>query len=148
MTPDSFRPSPRHHRLTSSFNSPSKLPALPASDPFITYGGFSVQFTMKHTYIALLFALLSAVSGLPAPKLSGEALERALTRLNAPEAWEKRGVGLQRRQFMIDPYEDDDDAKSKRQFMIDPYEDDDDAKSKRQFMIDPYEDDDDANSKR
>jgi hypothetical protein len=58
---------------------------------------------MKSSYIQALGVLLVAVSGLPAPKLEGAALER----LNAPEAWEKRNEPHEARQYMIDGYEVD-----------------------------------------
>lgn len=41
---------------------------------------------MHFAQIAIVAGLLTAVSGLPAPKLEGAALKRALERLNAPEA--------------------------------------------------------------
>lgn len=55
-------------------------------------------------------AVVTSVSGLPAPEVKGLALERALARLNAPEPWEKRDVQAQststdKRHFMIDAYE-------------------------------------------
>lgn len=77
---------------------------------------------MRSAQITILNILLAAVSGFPAPKLEGEALEHALERLNAPEPWEKRD-SLVQRQFMIDGYEETTpDTKDKRQFMIDGYE--------------------------
>jgi hypothetical protein len=45
---------------------------------------------MRTFSVVVVTTLMAVVSGMPAPKLEGEALERALERLNAPEPWEKR----------------------------------------------------------
>ncbi|KAI2624456.1 hypothetical protein GGS21DRAFT_532401 [Xylaria nigripes] len=74
---------------------------------------------MKSTQVSPILA--QAITGAwatPMPKLQGEALERALAKLDAPEPWEKRSP-----QFMIDGYEEPSTAEKRDpQFMIDGYE--------------------------
>lgn len=84
---------------------------------------------MHFAHLITFGAVVTSVSGLPAPELKGVALERALARLNAPEPWQKRDVQAQatstdKRQFMIGAYEELDDtiSKGKRQSINDAYE--------------------------
>lgn len=49
--------------------------------------------------------LLTGALALPAPTtLTGEALEKELEILNAPEPWEKRSIGKQLKRFPVSQY--------------------------------------------
>lgn len=89
---------------------------------------------MRTLSLAFIAFLAAGALAAPAPKLEGEALERALAKLNAPEPWEKRDP-----QYMIDGYEEPTEKKRSPQYMIDGYEEPGSKKRSPQYMIDGYE---------